>query len=596
MPDDDVTAPTQEFLRAQLDTLAALADDLAGHFDLQPLLERILGHMVTLLGSDSGSICTVDETAGTYRKEVDLGVGCLSGQTFPLDEGVTGEIVRAGGPVLFDSYSQVRGGHIAPEDRGLLHAVIGVPMMWNGAIIGTCVVFSRDPARRFGAADAALLELFATHAAIAIANARMHALAAERASEAAIMAERERVVRDVHDTVARGLATVLIHLDSAERQLGNKRDPGADVAMARQSAHAALQETRRTVLGLGPSLLDGHSLSEAIELELAWVESTVAIRSQLVTVGEPQTLAADTTRQLFRIVQESLTNVVEHARATTVRVGLVYGSGGVTVLVEDNGRGFDTGPATRVGLGLHGLTARAHHLGGSIQVESTPGWGTRIRAELPYFASGIADEQHSRWRVMVVHENAVMRAGLVRMLALVEPDIQVVGEVADSSEVVDAYELLRPHVVLADMQMPHLDGVQLTSYLRAADPAAAVVLLIDSVADDRVRHAAQIGAAGFIERGIDADGLARAVVAAAQGELLVSPEMFSHFTASAATTGGELTVREREVRTLLERGLPDKLIAAELSISVKTVEKHVGAILRKTGARNRATLASTSRS
>ncbi|MCX7522406.1 hypothetical protein OSC27_08965 [Microbacterium sp. STN6] len=80
-------------LRAQLDVLGAMAIDLAGQFSLEPLLERILRHSMELLDCDSGSICTVDEAAGTYRKEIDLGVGCLSGQTFPLDEGVTGEVV-----------------------------------------------------------------------------------------------------------------------------------------------------------------------------------------------------------------------------------------------------------------------------------------------------------------------------------------------------------------------------------------------------------------------------------------------------------------------------------------------------------------------
>ena len=162
--------------RRHLDTLAAMANDLAGQFALAPLLERILRHSMDLLGCDSGSVCTVDELAGTYRKEVDLGVGCHSGETFPLDEGVTGEVVRARRSVIFDDYAEVRGGHIAERDRAALHGVIGVPIRWNGTIIGSCVVFSRDPDRRFTEADAELLELFATHAAIAITNAGLHAL------------------------------------------------------------------------------------------------------------------------------------------------------------------------------------------------------------------------------------------------------------------------------------------------------------------------------------------------------------------------------------------------------------------------------------
>ncbi|MCS5717338.1 response regulator [Herbiconiux sp. CPCC 205763] len=589
----DEEAPLPDRMRRQLDTLAAMATDLAGQFSLEPLLERILAHTMELLGGDSGSICTVDEVAGTYRKEVDLGVGCQSGRTFPLDEGVTGEVVRRRSPVIFTEYADIPGGHIPAPERDLLHGVIGVPIRWNGSIIGSCVVFSRDPGRRFTADDAALLELFGTHAAIAITNARLHALAAERARDTAIMAERERMVRDVHDTVGRGLAAVLLHLDDAERRLEPDAGARSAVAGARASAHAALTDTRRTVLGLGPALLDGNSLGEAIALELAWVESTAALATRLVVIGEPTPLDPDAARQLFRITQESLTNVIEHARARSVRVGLVYGSDSTVALIEDDGCGFDPSAAhgSPGGLGLHGLVARARHLGGSLLVDSTPGWGTRIRAEIPSAPADPIDRARSRWRVLVVHDSPVVRAGLVRMLALAEPDIQVVGEIADSTQVVDAYELLRPHVVLTHLRMPHIDGVRLTSYLRAADPVAATVLLVDSVSDDGVREAAQAGAVGFVKHDVDAAGLARAVVAAARGDSLMTVELFSS-SAGVGDAGGEhLTAREREVRALVEQGLPYKQIASALDISVKTVEKHVGAILRKTGAPNRRALA-----
>jgi signal transduction histidine kinase/DNA-binding NarL/FixJ family response regulator len=608
--------------RLQVETLAAMANDLAGQFSLEPLLERILVHTMELLGCDSGSICTVDEVAGTYRKEVDLGVGCQSGRTFPLDEGVTGEVVRRRHPVIFDEYSDIPGGHIPPPERDLLHGVIGVPIRWNGSIIGTCVVFSRDPARRFSDTDAAQLELFATHAAIAITNARLHALAAERARDAATMAERERVVRDVHDTVGRGLAAVLLHLDDAERMLDPDAPARRALSGARASAHAALTDTRRTVLGLAPALLDGRSLAEAIALELAWVESTAALATRLVVIGEPVALDPECVRQLFRITQEALTNVIEHARARGVRVGLVYGGGSTSVLIEDDGCGFDPAQITfghaalgsergsstargqapldpgrhgdsQRGLGLHGLVARAQHLGGSLVVDSTPGWGTRIRAEIPTAPTDPIDPARSRWRVLVVHDSPVIRAGLVRMLALVEPDIQVVGEIAESAQVVDAYQLLRPHVVLTHLRMPHIDGVRLTSYVRAVDAAAAVVLLVDSVADEGVREAAQAGAVGFVKHDVDAPGLARAVVAAARGDSLMTVDLFS--SSAGAGSGAEgaehLTAREREVRSLVEAGLPYKQIAAALDISVKTVEKHVGSILRKTGAPNRRALA-----
>ncbi|KQR52584.1 hypothetical protein ASF88_13800 [Leifsonia sp. Leaf336] len=590
-------APASEAaLRAQFDTLAAMAEDLAGHFAPGPLLERILRHTLELLDCDSGSICTVDEASGTYRKDVDLGVGCQSGTTFPLDEGVTGEVVRARSTVLFDEYGQVRGGHIQGADRDLLHATIGVPIRWNDAIIGAVVVFSREAGRRFTSEEASLVERFAAHAGIAITNARLHAIAAERSQEAAVASERERVVRDVHDTVGRGLADILLRLDEAERRLAVGEPAGEALAQARRAARSALSETQRTVLGLGPEQLDGRSLSEAIALELAWAESAAGLSTRLVVVGEPGALAPETVRQLFRIVQESLTNVVEHASAHRVRVGLVYGEREVTALIEDDGRGFDVTGLSRPpnrplrGLGLQGLAARAEHLGGSVHVESTPQWGTRVRAELPVAALS-PEPDRSRWRLLIVHPIPLIRSGLVRSLALAEPDIQVVAEVGDAEAAMEAFDLLRPDVVLSALDLPHVDGTQLTSHLRAVDDEVRVVLLIGSIADDRLIGAAGVGAAGFVELSAEPASIARAVVAAARGDLLLSPEILSRF--SISLTGGPepLTAREREVRTLVEQGITDKAIAAELHLSVKTVEKHVGALLRKTGAANRTALA-----
>jgi DNA-binding CsgD family transcriptional regulator len=170
-------ASPQPGRRDQFTLLAAYAGDLAGEFALEPLLERILRNAVELLGCESGSICTIDETARLYRKEVDLAVGCRSGEVFPLDEGVTGAVVRAGGPVTFDNYSSVPGGHIRQDDTRHTRAVIGVPIRMKSSLIGAFVVFSGDASRVFDETDAELLELFAIHAAVAITNSGLHAAA-----------------------------------------------------------------------------------------------------------------------------------------------------------------------------------------------------------------------------------------------------------------------------------------------------------------------------------------------------------------------------------------------------------------------------------
>ncbi|MFJ1596392.1 response regulator [Streptomyces sp. NPDC088261] len=569
---------------AQVDALSGAVEDLAGQFALQPLLRRILSRAVSLLGAGAGSISTVDEEAGTYRKEADLGVACQEGAVFPLGEGVTGAVVARRGPRLFERYGDVPGGHVGAGDRDRLYATVGVPIVWQGEIIGVCVVFSTDPETRFGKEDVDLLDVFAKHAAIALANARLHQKSEDRARRLAVGAERERVARDVHDTVARALGSILLHMDGPARP-----------AAARAAARAALAETRRTVLGLGPALLEDRPLDEAVGVELGWVRSTAGVRTDLVVTGERPALSPEVAAHALRLVQEALTNAVTHAGAALIRVGVMYGADDVAVVVEDDGRGFDPGDTEvrRSGLGLSGIVARADQLGADLRIESTPGWGTRIRARFPRTP---ADEDRpagamTPWRVLVVDRRPVVRAGLVRLLDRAGPEIQVVGEIADAREVVDAVRVLEPDVVLLDLRMPGLDGARLTSYVRSASPGTAVLLMTDDLGDPLLPEAVRAGARGCVGSDLEGAGLVRAVLAAAHGDVLLSQRVLRSITDRDRPVPDPLTDREREVRALVERGLPDKRIATALGISVKTVEKHVGAVLRKTGAPNRTALA-----
>jgi GAF domain-containing protein len=235
--------------------LIAVAEDLAGEFSLRPLLERILLWCTELLGCDAGSICSVDEAAGTYRKEADIGVACQSGRVFPLTEGMTGAVVARRAPVWFDRYDDVPGGHVAPESRATLRGVIGVPLEWRGRIIGACVVFSRDDRRTFGPGDAELLRLFAKHAAIALVNARMYEEAEERARAQAVAAERDRMLAELHDTLAQRLVSVRVHIDSAREGLdavtGTAPRDGGQARSSRAACHVRPGERARRDRGRG---------------------------------------------------------------------------------------------------------------------------------------------------------------------------------------------------------------------------------------------------------------------------------------------------------------------------------------------------------
>ena len=164
--------------------------------------------------------------------------------------------------------------------------------------------------------------------------------------------------------------------------------------------------------------------------------------------------------------------------------------------------------------------------------------------------------------------------------------MEVVGEAASGREALVVWRSRRPDVVLMDLRMPDGDGVEAILGIRAEDPDAAIVALTAFDHDELVDGALRAGARGFLGKDASGDELARAVLAAAHGGAVLSGDaidrLHAHYNGAAA-----LSTREREVMDLLERGLTDRQIAAALTISVKTVEKHVGSILRKTGARNR---------
>ncbi|HTG46707.1 MAG TPA: response regulator [Actinomycetota bacterium] len=574
--------------------LTAVAEDLAGELSLRPLLERILRRSIELLGCDAGSICLVDEAAGVYRKEADIGIACQSGMAFPLSEGTTGAIVQRRGPVIFEDYAQVPGGHVRLEDRAALKGVIGVPIWWRGAIVGACVVFSRDARRSFRPEDAELLEVFAKHAAIAITNARLHEAAEANARAEAVASERNRMAREVHDAVAQGLVSILLQLRSAEGALatGEVDEASGALAQARTAAEAAFEETRRSVLGLAPSPLEGRSLEEALEFELAWANRTGVVDARLVTSGARIPLPPDLAHTAFRIAQEALTNALRHAHARSVRLGIVYGDEGLTVLVQDDGDGFDPAaighdPTERHG--LDGMAERARLLGGTFELDATPGWGTRLRAWIPLPAGQDAPPPAQPLRVLVVDDHVATRTGIVHLLAEADPSLQIVGEAGSAREAVGAWRALRPDVVLMDLKMPGGDGAEAIATIRAEDPTATVVALSAYASDESVAGALRAGARGYVGKDASPAELAAAVSAASRGETVLSGAAADRLEAhlNGAGEAPSFTEREREVLELLERGATDREIAASLTISVKTVEKHVGSILRKTGAQNR---------
>jgi DNA-binding NarL/FixJ family response regulator len=203
-------------------------------------------------------------------------------------------------------------------------------------------------------------------------------------------------------------------------------------------------------------------------------------------------------------------------------------------------------------------------------------------------------------RILLVDDHAMVRRGMRDFLSL-HDDIEVVGEASDGLEAVERATRLRPDIVVMDLMMPNLDGIDATSRIKASLPEIEVIALTSFIEEARVVAAIEAGASGFLLKDAEADELAAAIRAAAAGEMHLDPaiagivarRMRDGVRGSGAAGNGEpdgigsLTARERDVLARVARGLPNRQIAADLGITERTARTHVSNILAKLGLASR---------
>ena len=185
-------------------------------------------------------------------------------------------------------------------------------------------------------------------------------------------------------------------------------------------------------------------------------------------------------------------------------------------------------------------------------------------------------------RLLIADDHAVVRTGLTQLLSAVD-DIELVGAATDGEQAVALCAELAPDVVLMDLEMPALDGIEATRRIKEAQPEVAVVILTSFADRERILRALDAGAAGYLLKDAEPDELTRAVHAAARGDAPLDPRAGRALLSArtALSPADSLSDREREVLAMVAEGLPNKLIARELGISEKTVKAHLTNVFRR---------------
>ena len=420
-------------------------------------------------------------------------------------------------------------------------------------------------------------------------------LRSEEQAQRAVDDERDRIARELHDVIAHSVSVMTVQAGAVRRLLTAEQQREREALLTvEETGRQALTEMRRL---LGVLRQGDDTVALAPQPGLATLEQLVeqvreaGLPVEISFEGERIVLPPGIDLSAYRIVQEALTNALKHAgSAAHAWVIVRYGAG------PGRGRGRKRrGPERERG----GLRPRRDARAGGALRRRPDGGAARRRRLQDLGAAARGRIRRMSIRVLIVDDQALVRAGF-RMILESEPGIEIVGEACDGLEALEAAREHEPDVVLMDIRMPNLDGLEATRRLvGSGNDRLRVLMLTTFDLDEYVYEALRAGASGFLLKDTPPEQLVAAIQVIASGDALLSPtitkrviEEFIRRPPSTIETVlpaalGDLTARELEVLGFMARGLSNAEIAKDLFVSETTVKTHVARILMKLGLRDR---------
>jgi signal transduction histidine kinase len=364
----------------ELAALNAIAATVSRSLHLDEVLNGALDKTLHVMEIEAGGIYLLDEEAGVLTVAAERGFSpeFVAGiDRLKVGEGFSGRVAQSGQPLLVRNIStDPRLTRMVVRHAGLRSAAI-VPLSSKGKVLGTMFAITRGY-REFTDQDIQLLTSIGDQIGVAVENARLY----EQAQQVAVVEERQRLARELHDSVTQALYGVTLYSEAAAGHLalGHTDRTAEHLQELQDTAQEALAEMRLLVFELRPPILEELGLAAALQARLQAVEGRAGLRTEFKT-NVDQRLPPDVEEGLYRIALEALNNALKHAQARNIGVHLRQERPTVTLEIADDGIGFDPAAASEGGgVGLSAMQERAVELGGRLTVRSAPGSGTRIAA------------------------------------------------------------------------------------------------------------------------------------------------------------------------------------------------------------------------
>ena len=360
---------------------------LASELSLDVVLQRIVELAVDLTGARYGALGVLAPDGRSIQDFITVGITPQERAALgdpPVGHGLLGALIYEAEPLRIPDIGADPRSVGFPPNHPPMTSLLGVRISGRGTVFGNIYLTDKRGAEMFDEEDERVLVVLATQAAVAVENARLYDETERKGRELQrlqVLEERERIGKELHDGVIQSLFAVGMSLQGLASSTTD-----AEVVQRLEGAvedvDHAIRDLRNYIFGLRPGILADRQLDQALTEMASEFDARTGILTVVALDGEAASVLASRAGDVVQLAREALSNVSRHAEATTCRVSLLRGDGGLVLEIDDDGRGFDI-ETTTWGMGLRNLRERAESLGGMLQVESTPGEGTTVRATLP---------------------------------------------------------------------------------------------------------------------------------------------------------------------------------------------------------------------